>query len=237
MGISTSTLSKKELESFKKRSSNYYLEDHTPQVENLIVTPKSALTLSASAKEQSYTSPIWLETEDLDVLKRWIGVSDETVKGRNLVSSEAQKTMRNYQKTLNISDLQLKSARKAKIVSKREESIALPNTAMIDMAAAAKEKTGIRDSGTSSAIRDYAKAYLFGDSRLIREIKPLLEGHFVRFRIPVWYFLTITVRSGATLYFGPGSNIVLAHELNIESGGRVRSFGNLTVSVTNLRQS
>jgi septum formation inhibitor MinC len=237
MGILTSSLSEQDQKTFYVKTSKFCLEDHTPPIQDLVVTSCSSITLSASPKDQSYTSPIWLETRDLDVLKRWIGVNDETIKGRNLVSCEAQRLMKRYQKMLNISEQQLKIARQERQQVSDDKRAALQATATQDIAAAVKESGSRKDSELSNAIRDYTKNYLYGDSRLVKEMKPLLESHFEIFKIPVWFFLTVTVKSGSTLYFGPGSNVLVAHELRVEPGGKVRSYGNLTVDVTNLRKS
>lgn len=45
---------------------------------------------------------------------------------------------------------------------------------------------------------------------MIAEAKPVIEQYFSLFEVPLWAFPNVTVKSGATLMFGPGANVLLA---------------------------
>lgn len=87
------------------------------------------------------------------------------------------------------------------------------------------------------AIRAHARAYLYGDSTLVAEAKPLVERQFEAFLVALWLFTKIKVSAGSVLSFGPGANVLLAGELEIEEGGQVVSYGPLTVRVSTLRKT
>lgn len=222
------------------RMDQYCLKNFQPQVENLVVTSCSSVTLSASPKEKSLIAPTMLETRDLDKLKSWIGVDDEVVKGKHMISCDSQREFRRFQKDIGLSDSRLASlvaSRKTKKASKK----AVAQAEYELKAQLAEQRANIADRVQSSgklndAIQEYTRGYLYGDSRLVKELKPVLEAHYDIFRIPLWAFLNVKVESGSTLYFGPGANVLWAYQLEIEEGGRIRSNGSLTVSVTSLKK-
>ncbi|MGB9604243.1 MAG: hypothetical protein ACP5U2_15890 [Bryobacteraceae bacterium] len=87
------------------------------------------------------------------------------------------------------------------------------------------------------AVRPHARAYLYGDSALVAHAKPVVQTRFEVFLVPVWNFLRVKVSSGSVLLFGPGANVLLAAELEIEEGGRIVSLGPLTIRVATLRKT
>ncbi len=87
------------------------------------------------------------------------------------------------------------------------------------------------------SLRAAARAYLFGDSSAVAEAKPLLQAHFEVFSALAWIFTKVKVSAGSVLAFGPGANVLLAGELEIEEGGQIVSTGSLTVRVGTLRKT
>jgi hypothetical protein len=81
-------------------------------------------------------------------------------------------------------------------------------------------------------IRSAAHAYVRGESEVAPHYKSAIEALFQELIVILWPFLNIVVKSGATLEFGTGTHKLVAHKLTIESGGRVRSYGNLVVDCT-----
>jgi hypothetical protein len=50
--------------------------------------------------------------------------------------------------------------------------------------------------------------------------------------VAVWPFVHVVVKSGSVLEFGPGPHVLVAHSVTIEEGGRIRSYGDLSVTTT-----
>lgn len=194
---------------FARRLRRYCLEN--VEVRDLRTPCNGTVTLSASPRDPSDHRPVMLHTRDLDELKRWIGVPDSAVRGRSLVEREHSRAFAKGRPPAGVS---------AEAV--RTESAA---------------KRTLTDSASLDAVRAHARSYLFGDSALVKDARPVIERFFGAFRIPVWIFQKVTVTSGSVLAFGTGANVLLASELEIEQGGRVVSYGSLTVSVTTLRKT
>ena len=173
----------------------------------LTVPPSTVLTLSAHPRHASHRRPKMLQTSDLDQLKRWIGVPDEVVKGRCLLDREER------------------------------EALSAPRRAAAKQAVEVSEPVAEAPAPRTDAIRAHARAYLYGDSSLVAHAKPSLMKHFEVFLLPAWLFQKVKVSSGSVLLFGPGANVLLAHELEIEEGGQIVSLGPLTIRVATLRKT
>ncbi len=169
--------------------------------EDLIVPCRAIALLSASPRHASYRRPKILQTNNLDQLKQWIGVPDAAVKGRCLIDRDQRADFAAIQK-------EFKAARK-------------------EAAAAVRPAGGVR----LDALRAYARSYLFGDSSMVAAAKPHLEAFFDVFAVAVWAFPKVKVSAGSVLAFGPGANVLLASELEIEEGGQIVSVGSLTVRI------
>lgn len=203
------------LKAFKQRLETYCTDDSAPDDE--LVTPcRSVVMLSASPKDASYRPPRLMQTRDLDELKRWIGLPNEAVKGRILVDNDQRREMQHVCKC-------------------HDEIAGAGSDATTQLAAAVR--TLESPSQKLDALRSYANSYLFGDSTLVQEAKPAIESYFGSFSIIAWFLRKIVVKSGSVLAFGPGSNVLVAGELEIEEGGQVVGYGSLTVSVATLRKT
>jgi hypothetical protein len=192
---------------FAKLLEQYCLTPEDAEQDELIVPCRSVVTLSASPQHSSYRRPKLLQTTDLDVLKRWIGVPNAAVKGRCLVDREQRAAFKEVY-------------RPAALQTARE-----PQTAAVPAAA------------RMDALRAHAQAYIYGDASLVAQAKPSIENHFAIFTVAVWLFPKIKVSSGSVLLFGTGANTLLASELEIEEGGQIISLGPLTVRVMTLRKT
>ncbi len=180
---------------FARILERYCLTEADVEREDLIVPCRAITVLSASPRHASYRRPKILQTGDLEQLKQWIGVPDAAVKGRCLVDRE----------------------QRADLAALRKE-----------LRAVGKETAaGVRPARTVrlDALRAYARSYLFGDSSMVAEAKPHLEAFFDRFSIALWPFQKIKVSAGSVLAFGPGANVLLAGEVEIEEGGQIVSVG------------
>lgn len=184
---------------------------------DLIVSPRSSVLLSRSPKHNSQFRAKVLQTTDMDELKNWIGVSDDRVKSKTFISRRDQDHVKELSDHCKCHKSETPAVRRNLLMSRIRE----------DKEPAAK----------SGSIRSYARSYLFGDSRLVAEAKPVLEDFYGVIDIGVWLFPNIKVSSGSVLSFGQGSNVLLANELEIEEGGRVVSYGSLTVNASTVRKT
>lgn len=192
---------------FAKLLEQYCLKPEDAEQEELVVPCRSVVTLSASPRHSSYRRPRLLQTADLDVLKRWIGVPDAAVKGRCLLDREQRAAL-------------TEAERLATGQTAREPEKATPAVA-----------------ARMDALRAHAQAYLYGDSSLVAKAKPSIERQFGLAAVAAWLFPKVKVSSGSVLFFGPGANVLLASELEIEEGGQIISMGPLTVRVMTLRKT
>lgn len=215
-------MTKKQTKTKKKRREEvpnldlYRLSDEDCSGDDLEVSSGSVVTLSASPRHASAVRPRLLQTSDLDELKTWIGVPDAVAKGRCAVDPDQRREMR-----------ELCELCKEGESDESGESVAL----------AQRLREGTDASAKVDSIRAHAHSYLYGDSSLIAEAKPVIEGYFEAFAVPTWLFPKVKVASGSVLWFGPGANVLSASELEIEEGGRVISYGSLTVNVATLRKT
>ena len=130
------------------------------------------------------------------------------------------------------------AAVKGRCLLDREQRAALAETGQLAAArAAAEPQTATPAAARMDALRAHAQAYLYGDSTLVAKAKAPLEKHIGLAVVGVWLFPKVKVSSGSVLFFGPGANVLLASELEIEEGGQVVSMGPLTVRVLTLRKT
>ncbi len=204
------------LKDFKRRLARYCAEDTA--IDDELVTPcRSVVMLSASPRDKSARPPRMLHTQDLDELKQWIGLPDEAVKGRVLVDNDQRREMRH--------------------VCKCHDEYTADEAGKAAARFNATVRTLDSPSQKLDALRAHARSYLYGDSTLVKDAKPAIETYFESFVIPLWVLQKVVVKSGSVLAFGPGSNVLLASELEIEQGGQVLSYGSLTVNVATLRKT
>ncbi|MCS7314768.1 MAG: hypothetical protein RMI94_01635 [Bryobacterales bacterium] len=175
---------------------------------DLEVAPRTVIVLSGHPRHATCHRPRMIQTSDLAELKRWIGVPDEAVKGRCLLDRGDRAALAELRRG-------------------------------VKQAAVAEEATGAAAAASSrlDALRAHARAFLYGDSTLVATAKPLIEAHHSIFAVALWLFRKIRVRTGSVLLLGPGANVLIAGELEIEEGGQVLSLGPLTIRVATLRKT
>jgi hypothetical protein len=197
---------------FEARLANYGLDQSALLAEELVTVPSAVTPLTLGGAESRF-QPIVLKTADFDEVNRWLGVPD--------VAFEAAEPPVLAPKPLRFEGMERR---------RREPELA-PEDAL--------ERYSREDLSSEQleTIRSAARAYLFGDSRKVREFKPWIEKVFERISISVWPFLDVTVKSGSVLAFGQGPHVLVAHRLTIEEGGVVRNFGNLKVDVNLMRKT
>jgi hypothetical protein len=192
---------------FDKVLEQYCVTSAGTEPEDLVVPCRSVVVLSGSPRHNSHRRPAVLRTTDLDELKRWIGVPDAAVKGRCLLDRQHRRDL-------------------AALRSQAKET-----------AATTVQKAPPAGGVQLDTLRAHARAYLYGDSSVVADAKPLLVSHFEQFAVFAWWLRKVKVSSGSVLAFGPGANVLLAGEVEIEEGGQIISQGSLTVRVGTLRKT
>jgi hypothetical protein len=124
--------------------------------------------------------------------------------------------------------------------AERDSYTAAPGRAMDDPRSAA-EKVGRLDLSqldeeSINNVRVAARAFIRGNSELVTSYRPMVERVIGQITLPIWPILKVTVAAGSVLEFGPGVNVLVAYELEIEQGGIVRSRGHLTINCTKMRK-
>jgi len=130
------------------------------------------------------------------------------------------------------------AAVKSRCLLDREQRAALAEAerpALVQAAPEAQKATPV--AARLDALRAHAQAYLYGDSSLVSKAKPSIEKHIGLAVIGVWMFPKVKVSSGSVLFFGPGANVLVASEVEIEEGGQIVSMGPLTVRVITLKKT
>jgi len=202
-------------------------ESHLADAAGLEVTSRSVTVLSRNPAHRSERTPRVLYTQDLDELKSWVGIPDETVAKRCLVDREHRRTMHRLRT--------LCDKYQAEVSTSDERSKAAALDVRPRIKAALCNQGDARESLDS--IRAHARSYLYGDSTLIPESKSVIEVFFDQFEVSTWILPKIVVKAGSVLAFGPGMNNLLASEVEIETGGQIVSTGSLSVHVGTLRKT
>lgn len=210
---------------FVKRYSRFCSHEEEVPSEDLVVPCRSVTRLSGSSRQPSARAPIVRSTNDIDELKSWIGVPDLQGRRGCGVDREHSREMAEIRKLLD-------EKPKADPEKAAEGATAAARTPLL-----AKLRTSENAGAKFDSIRAHARAYLYGNSGGMASVKPVLEAVFAPFQVFVWLFPKVKVRSGATLLFGTGANVLTASELEIEEGGQVVSHGSLTVHVANLKKT
>jgi len=228
---------------FEKRLARLGIDASSIEDEVLEVEPGQNLRLEMSG--DSPVNPMIFETKDLDTLRRWIGSPDRAVKSR--VTQPFEAIVRTGSFAANVLSApkttrkrESRSARSAAIGSGKNLSdmVKIDPGALLEKVTLAKaDPANIKlKSSEIDTIRAAARNFIHGDVNMVEGFKPALEAFFGEFQIAVWLKTNIVVKKNSTLTLGTGVHNMTAHELIIESGGRVRSHGHLTVSVTKIRR-
>jgi len=214
-----STLSAEDRADFESRLRVYGLDGSAVQ-EPLSVQSRSTLTLTAGQGQASARPPIVRQVFDFDVLSTMIGVDDR------LFETVPQRSAMPDRMALDLRGVTVVAAPGLR-----------PHTD--DMATRIGRDFDLEglDSGELDNVRLAARAYLRGNSKALSSFKPIIERAIGRVDLPVWPVLNVTVADGSTLEFGPGVNVLAAHEVTIEGSGRIVSRGHLTVNATILRRT
>lgn len=213
-----SSLSSDDAADFEKRLSVYGLGTDAIIRPELTVQRNSVVHLSMSS--ETFIRPHVLRPTDFDTLKAWIGVPDQLARALPFDPARLPRPLRRT--ASKVEGIQA-ADRPGRSASRRKAQVA-----DVDRS----ELGGMELNN----VRMAARAYLRGDSRLVGHYKTIVDQFYVDIRVPIWAFLRIFVASGSVLEFGPGPNVLVAHEVVVEEGGEIRSAGHLNVSCTILKK-
>lgn len=215
---------------FAKRYGRFCAHDEDVPREELVIPCRSVVRLAASAKQASARAPVIKSTNDIDELKSWIGVPNLQAKHECSIEREHSREMAEIRKLL---DTKASRAQQGANGDEGTGNVASGTRSALMTRLRTSPNAGLK----FDAIRAHARAYIYGNSTNMASAKPVLEAVFAPFKVIVWLFPKVIVRSGATLWFGTGANVLTASELEIEQGGQVVSHGSLTVHVSNLKKT
>lgn len=206
---------------------------------------ESGKNLRLEMAGESPVSPMIFETKDIDTLRRWIGTPDRAIKSRTTqpfepiirstgfaadVLSASAKPKRRRSKSAKASAVRLSGT--LADLTKVEPKVLLES---VNRAKAEPDRFRLK-SDEVETIRAAARNFIHGDLKLVEGFKPVIEAFFGEFQIAVWLKTRIVVKRNSTLTLGAGVHNMTAYELVIEPGGRIRSHGHLTVSMTKIRR-
>lgn len=212
MATTLDSLSAADRADFQKRLGIFGLDETGILQPDLVVPANTTLTLSAS-DPRSFIRPRLLATNDLDQIKKWIGVDDQLFEQGKLQST-----------------LAVPAPLRARAAVSPTAGAAPGAAGAVDLQGAASN--GNFRSSDLDNLRTAATAYIWGHSPLAASYKSAVQLHFPSMQVALWPFFTITVNAGSVLQLGPGQNVLCAYKIVIHQGGTVRASGGLTVQST-----
>jgi hypothetical protein len=220
MSVDLKALSEEDRQDFERRLANYGLDTSVVQ-EGITVQPSSRLILAHGPGRDTFIKPVVLEVNEFDKLTRMIGVDDRIFQRMPQKGPLPRRI-----------DLPLGEGAQRRVAGPGLAVAAMPQPEAIPPSIDFEKLT----SADLDNIRIAARAYLRGNSALVASFKSILETIIGIVIVPVWPVLFVKVSSGSTLEFGPGVNVLVAYDIEIEDGGKIVSHGHLTVSCTKLRK-
>lgn len=246
-------LDDKDQRHFLSRLARYGVDQQQLRDEELVVRKDTRLQLSH--RSRGTLSPLVLKTNDIDVVRRWIGLPPEVTRVRYTAPAVTDvaalpAALRPTQPSFDIEEVRRRAvlrpsgalAGEARASGLRaftaRASAVRPAVAASAAASAPGEATArgldrrLFRTEELEEVRTAARSYIRGDQRMASAYKRHIEELFGVFEIAAWFYTTVIVESGATLEFGKGANVLSAWKVIIEDGGTIRSEGNLTVDCT-----
>ena len=231
----------KDRADFEKRLARLGIEADTFDDQTLELEAGTNMRLEMAG--DSPISPMILQTKDLDTLRRWIGSPQKAVGSRTTQPFEAIIRGTNFATDVLPTPSRVKKRRSktakstvARLSGTLTELTKIEPAALL--ASVKRAKAEPADFKLKSAeldtLRAAARNFIHGDPKLVEGFRPAIEAYFGEFQIAIWLKTRIIIKKNATLTLGTGVHNMTAYELIIESGGRIRSYGHLTVSVTKI---
>lgn len=212
---------------FAKRLSHYGLDpDAVPS--NSLSTITSSVTRLYAGGGDSAVRPVILRTNNFDDVNKWIGVPDRVFE---TIEPFAEAPHPSKLKALRPAVAPAAEGAATRLYERRAD------VSVTEKAAAPRATAAVSRADESALARDVARAYLYGDSRKLQGQSAWLSSKFAAVDVALWAFLNIVVKSGSVLEFGPGPNVLVACNVTIEAGGKIRARGHLKIDATVLQRT
>lgn len=222
MPVDMSGLSDADKQDYEHRLSLYGLDGTTLLQEELLIPPSSRVYLAMAPN--SFIQPRVLETKDLSTVKQWIGIPDVVFERIGRLPRVALPTTGRLPHAPP-SPIETESPGNVRITGRPHGRESAKHVDLSQL-----------ESTDFDNIRAAARAYVRGNSTVVSAFKPIIESHFEIFQVAIWPFLRVKVPRGSVLEYGPGAHVLVAHEVEIEEGGIIRSRGHLTVNCTVMKK-
>lgn len=239
-------LSEADRSDFQARLALLDLNEEMVGERTLEVAEGQSLRLDMSA--DSPIQPMILRTGDIAQLRRWIGTPERAAAKRASIPAEAiLQAVR--QDRAEAAEAAPKKVAKAFSRADKAKSSVARGASLAELSGVSAERLtaslravqagkGVQLSAAETdTVRAAARTMIHGDYASVAEYQPAVEAFFKEFHVAAWLFKKILVKRNSTLILGPGVHNLTAYELEIQEGGRVLSYGHLTVRVTQLRHS
>jgi hypothetical protein len=220
---------------FVKRLQNYGLDEAALIAPSLVTTSSSVMSLRGGAGSSPF-QPIKLRTNDFNDLNRWIGTPDRVFDELDpFVDGPKAARIRQLQAEVAVDRPELRQLRTDASAERREQLTRAVRPEPATTQAGLEGRRRLADD--PQVAREVARAFLFGDARNLQSLAGWLGTQFPSIDVAVWPFMNVTIKSGSVLEFGPGPNVLIAWNLTIETGGKLRSHGHLKVDATRMQKS
>lgn len=219
---------------FSDRLQRLKLDENALLADELVVPASRRIVLSQT--EETEVQPLRLVTQDLDEVRRWIGIPQAVLHAKpdKLRSMPCLSTSKRRTRTARLRDIKdNKTPDFAKMTGVKPDEIAKAVDRYVGQGRCREDRP---KADHLEALRAAAHIYVRGDFTKVAELKLTIEQYFGRFEIAVWPFLIVRVKKNSVLHFGPGSNSLTVWKVIIEPGGIIRSHGHLTVDCTILER-
>jgi hypothetical protein len=231
MPVDLSGLPAQDRQDFEKRLAVYGLDASHVQ-DPLLVNPGARAYLAYGPGRESVREPHVLRTTDIAAVKRMVGIDDRVF--RTAASRVPLPGM------VEVGRLTRGAERERPGIQRDAGSsrfTAAPGQPLHDdvMPALDDADLNLLDTEQVANVRVAARAFVRGQSELVASYRPLIERVVGPVIVPIFCLFNVKVPSGSVLEFGPGVNVLVAHEVEIENGGVIRSRGHLTVNCTSLK--
>jgi hypothetical protein len=240
MPVDIGSLSSEDRQDLERRLGLYGLDSSALQ-EPLAITSSSRVPLAYGPSRETARQPHVIQTTDIEAVKRMVGIDNRIAKtAASRVALPGRIDLGRTARTATLGRTFSDSSGRQQEPQRGYYSAA-PGLPMHDPASPAAKISqadlASMDSESLTNVRIAAKAFVRGNSEVVASYRPVIEAAIGVVIIPIWAVLKVTVASGSVLEFGPGVNVLVAYEIEIEPGGIVRSHGHLTINCTKLTKT
>jgi hypothetical protein len=227
---------------FRRRLARLGVDENALIADELIVPPGTTMQLSPSPEAGG--EPRRLVTGDLDILRKWVGTPDALKDNRRV--SDLHRRLTRFPTLAAATAATGRLARTATRAGTASVTLAdLIDVRPPELESAVTRHRAAVDVGRPDVrlsvleletLRAVADTYVHGNKASVAQFKSAVEKFFGLFEVWGWFYTEIRVTKNSTLTFGPGANVATAHQVVLEPGARIRSFGHLRLDCSILKR-